>query len=108
MSLLARIIRNFQFRPLTLIGYASATLGTTNLPPLNPVGNQGTVVCKPGASRAAGNTAVLLGAKIASLASFENGTSELHFSNRARPAISGSSAEYESYHISGPGEPIVV
>jgi hypothetical protein len=28
-----RIIRNFQFRPLTLIGYASATLDTTNLPP---------------------------------------------------------------------------
>src|SRR5438445_5936582 len=70
--------------------------------------DQGTVVWKPGASRAAANTVVLLGAKIESLASFENGTIVIHFSNGARLVIPDPSAEYESYQITRPGETIVV
>jgi hypothetical protein len=45
MSRRPRIIRNFQFRPLTLIGYASATLDTTNLPLEQGPARQPSVSC---------------------------------------------------------------
>ncbi len=61
--------------------------------------DQGTVVWKPGASRAAANTVVLSGAKIESLASFENGTIVIHFSNGARLVIPDSNAEYVFHRL---------
>jgi uncharacterized protein DUF6188 len=63
---------------------------------------------KPGASHIAASTVSLLGATVVSFERNESGTLELLFSNGHRLVVRDSSKEFESYHITRPGETIVV
>lgn len=65
-------------------------------------------VWKAGAPDDATSTVALLGLKVKSIEGHENGTLALTFVNGDRLTIPDSSKEYESYHITRPGETIVV
>ena len=63
---------------------------------------------EPSSTQVAARTVAMLGARITSFQSNENGTLALTLSNGHRVTILDSSKEYESYDITRPGETIIV